>query len=102
MPEPTAPARRRVKLKRVTALKRGDLIVPGLGLFTRVGERLDTADYDMRASWGRGSWFVVGDPWMNAALEMNVPLSPTATHGPASDVLHTMLDAYVVLALEGN
>jgi hypothetical protein len=94
MTDPTA-VKRAVRLKRTAALVRGDVILPGLGLFDRAGNRIVPAAETF--AWGRGSWFVVGHSWMNDALENNVPLSPTASYVP-SDILHTPLDAYVVLA----
>lgn len=84
---------KKVKLKRVAGLKRGDVILPGRGLFTRAGVRLDIET----ATWGGGSWFVTDPSWMNDVPELSVSLAPTASY-VASDILHTPLDAYVVLA----
>lgn len=82
----------RVTLKRVSALKRSDIIVPGRGFFTRTGTKIDIDT----SSWGKGSWFVTGDAWMNDVPEMTVPTSRVASH-VCTDLLHAPLDAYVVL-----
>lgn len=91
------PSTRKVKLKSVATLKRGDAIVPGLGLFTRSGARI-VSGLAMSDSWGRGTWYVTGAPWMNDLPEMNVPISASEPTGAASDIIHTPLDAFVVLA----
>lgn len=88
------PTTTRVKLKRVFALRAGELIVPGLGLFTRTGERI-TSQAEMSATWGRDPWSVVA-PDRESLLELSVGLAMRL--GPATDVLHTPMDAYVVLA----
>lgn len=86
----------RVRLKRVESLTRGDAILPGKGLFTRTGQRIAT-QAAMTDTWGRAAWFVADRPWMNAVPELCVPLDDTTGTGP-TDILHTSLDAYVVLA----
>lgn len=85
-----------VKLKRVAGLKRGDVIVPGLGMFRRDGTRLAGSQKLMTDAWGREPWAVTGLPWMNDVPEMNVPV--VSGDDPSSQsILHTSLDAYVVL-----
>jgi hypothetical protein len=86
----------RVKLKRVAALRPGDRIVPGLGLFTKGGERIES-QRTMTHAWGRDPYTVRGVPWMNDVPEMNVPVDQ-AGEGETQAILHTSLDAYVVLA----
>lgn len=80
---------KKVQLKRAAALKAGDKIVLGHGLFTRLGNRLESQAL-MTAAWGMDVYRVTGDPWLTWA-DLSVPLSN-------GDVLHTPSDAYVVLA----
>lgn len=92
----STPTVRKVRLKRVAALRRGDVIEPGLGLFTRDGTRV-TSQAAMTDTWGRDAWFVVDVPWMDDLPELCV----TVRGDPddvMDDVLHTPLDAWVVLA----
>lgn len=94
----------KVQLKRVDALRVGDTVEPGFGLFTRTGQRLvgpGMSQPDMTAVWGHLAYDVTGSAWMNDVPEMNVPL--VCDGDPASQsILHTPLDAYIVLAPEGN
>lgn len=95
MTTPNAPTTRRVKLKRVPSLAVGDKIVPGLGLFTRAGTRMASQRL-MTDAWERIIWHVCANPWMNDVPEMNVLIGRVPND--SSDILHTPLDAYVVLA----
>jgi hypothetical protein len=90
------PTARKVRLKRVEHLKRGDAIRPGEGLFLRDGSRI-VSRLAMSDTWTMSVWFVADRPWMNEVPELVVPLDDTTGTGP-SDYLHTPLDAYVVLA----
>lgn len=86
----------RVKLKRVHALKQRDTIIPGKGLFRRDGTRI-VSQAEMVEAWGPYAWSVQGTAWMNAVPEMNVSIRQDGD--PATEsILHTPLDAYVVLA----
>lgn len=87
---------KKVQLKRVAGLKPGDKIMPGLGLFTRAGDRL-ASQSAMTAAWDRETWTVTGLPWMNAVPEMNAPVI-CGDDQESQSILHTSLDAYVVLA----
>lgn len=89
------PTTKKVKLKRVESLRKGDRIQPGMGLFTRDGGRI-TSRAAMSDTWGMTIWTVVDAPWMNALPELCVPLGSQPDE-PASDIIHTPLDAYVVL-----
>lgn len=94
----STPVARKVRLKRVEHLRRGDAIVPGLGLFTRAGTRIQS-QAAMTDTWGREAWHVTDRPWMNAVPEMCVPVGGVREgHEGTTDILHTSLDAYVVLA----
>lgn len=85
-----------VRLKRVAGLTTDDVIIPGRGLFTRQGERI-VSQAEMRDTWGRLAYDVTSTPWMNDVPEMNVSL--VCDGDPATQsILHTPLDAYVVLA----
>lgn len=95
------PSTARVKLKRVDSLRRGDVIIPGKGLFSRDGNRL-VSQAVMRAAWGNDLYTVTGLPWMNMVPEMNVPVVMTDYRAvDTQSILHTPLDAFVVLAPEG-
>lgn len=86
----------KVQLKRVAGLKEGDTIIPGKGLFQRDGTRI-AGQRIMTAAWGSEPYTVRGLPWMNAVPEMNVPLDQNG-EAETQSMLHTSLDAYVVLA----
>lgn len=87
----------RVKLKRVGALRRDDVIVPGKGIFDREGNRVVPQSV-VSAAWGNDSYTVTGMPWMNDVPEMNVPVVMTEYRAvDPESILHTPVDAFVVL-----
>lgn len=90
------PAKVRVRLKRVVALDRADQIIPGKGLFRRDGSRIENQS-EMTAAWGTDTYTVTSRAWMNDIPEMNVALIIGEDEASQS-ILHTPLDAYVVLA----
>lgn len=92
----TTPTTRRVRLKRVLGLQPGDTVLPGMGLFRRDGTRMASQKL-MTDAWGRLAFDVTGVPWINDVPEMNVPV--VCDGDPSTEsILHTPLDAYVVLA----
>lgn len=92
----STPRKTAVRLKRVVGLQRADQIVPGKGLFRRDGSRM-ASQHGMTDAWGTHVYTVTSLPWMNDVPEMNVSLIVGEDESTQS-VLHTPLDAYVVLA----
>lgn len=91
----STPTTRRVKLKRAIGLTTGDAILPGKGLFRRDGSRMASQKL-MTDAWGTDPWYVCASAWLNDVPETNVLIGTQP--GDSSDVLHTPMDAYVVLA----
>lgn len=82
------PTTRRVKLKRVSSLQAGDSVIPGLGLFTRDGQRIESG----LSPLGREARVVLAvelDSSGLLAVDLELPGVP---------VMFTPADAYVVLA----
>lgn len=85
---------RRVQLKRVFALTRGDRVRSSLGVFSRQGTRL-AARTSIRIEASReGDWTVVGP----AELDSSGMLVVTLSRGDVTVTLWTPADAYVALA----